>query len=131
MAPNSRCLIITKLYHLVSILSQSLPSQRHLLSMMEASDIHRTASVYSQSKSLNGFSYLFSSFFSRRCSEIITIQNELYKYKAELRNSQLESENDKKRIEELEEENLQLQMTSKLSISESQVLTLIEYLSMD
>jgi len=56
----------------------------------------------------------------RRCSEIITIQNELYKYKAELRNSQLESENDKKRIEELEEENLQLQMTSKLSFSESQ-----------
>ena len=56
----------------------------------------------------------------KRCSHIMSVENELYKYKAQLHNSQLESENDKKRIEELEEENLQLQMSSKSSISESQ-----------
>ena len=49
-----------------------------------------------------------------------SIEQELFKYKAELHNCQLESENDKKRIEELEAENLQLQMSSKSSISESQ-----------
>lgn len=56
----------------------------------------------------------------KRCAQIMSIENELYKYKAELHNAQLETENDKKRIEELEEENLQLQMSSKSSISESQ-----------
>ena len=50
----------------------------------------------------------------------MSIENELYKYKTELHNAQLESESDKKRIDELEEENLQLQMSSKSSISESQ-----------
>merc|ERR1712223_1417308 len=55
-----------------------------------------------------------------RCSQMMAMEHEIYKYKAELSNSQIETENDKKRIEELEEENLQLQMTSKLSISESQ-----------
>ena len=44
----------------------------------------------------------------------------MFKYKAELHNCQLESENDKKRIEELEAENLQLQMSFKSSSSESQ-----------
>ena len=56
----------------------------------------------------------------KRCGQIMSIENELYKYKAELHNCQLECENDKKRIEELEAENLQLQMSSKSSISESQ-----------
>ena len=55
-----------------------------------------------------------------RCAQIMSIENELYKYKTELHNAQLESESDKKRIDELEEENLQLQMSSKSSISESQ-----------
>merc|ERR1719225_2176636 len=56
----------------------------------------------------------------KRCAQIMSIEQELFKYKAELHNCQLESENDKKRIEELEAENLQLQMSSKSSISESQ-----------
>jgi myosin heavy subunit len=56
----------------------------------------------------------------KRCAQIMSIEQELFKYKAELHNCQLESENDKKRIEELEAENIQLQMSSKSSISESQ-----------
>lgn len=56
----------------------------------------------------------------KRCAQIMSIENELYKYKAELHNAQLENENDKKRIEELEEENVALQISSKSSISESQ-----------
>merc|ERR1712141_910907 len=56
----------------------------------------------------------------KRCGQIMSIENELYKYKAELHNCQLECENDKKRIEELEAENLQLQMSFKSSSSESQ-----------
>lgn len=56
----------------------------------------------------------------KRCTQIMSIENELYKYKTELHNCQLENESDKRRIEELEEENLHLQMSSKNSISESQ-----------
>merc|ERR1719225_31315 len=56
----------------------------------------------------------------RRCAEFIQLQNELYKNRAELRNAQLDLENQQKRIEELEEDNLQLQMTSKLSSTETQ-----------
>ena len=56
----------------------------------------------------------------KRHAQIMSVENELYKYKAELHNCQLEIETDKKRIEELEEENLTLQMSSKSSISESQ-----------
>ena len=63
---------------------------------------------------------IYNCIFYFRCAQIMSIENELYKYKTELHNAQLESESDKKRIDELEEENLQLQMSSKSSISESQ-----------
>ena len=59
---------------------------------------------------------------SKHRAHIMSIENELFKYKAELRNSQLENESDKKRIEELEEENLSLQMSSK-SHSQQSIMT--------
>ena len=77
------------------------------------------------------FNFIYCFFaISRRCAEFIQLQNELYKNRAELRNAQLDIENQQKRIEELEEDNLQLQMTSKLSISESQVNTISEFLDL-
>ena len=60
---------------------------------------------------------------SRKRSEmILTLENEILRYKSEMNQVQLERESDKQRLDELAEENYALQMSTKNSFSESQSL---------
>ena len=52
-------------------------------------------------------------------SQIISLENEILRYKTEESNHTIERENDKRRIDELTEENYVLQMSTKSSLSES------------
>ena len=55
----------------------------------------------------------------RLSSQIISLENEILRYKTEESNHTIERENDKRRIDELTEENYVLQMSTKSSLSES------------
>ena len=52
-------------------------------------------------------------------SQIISLENEILRYKTEESNHTIERENDKRRIDDLTEENYVLQMSTKSSFSES------------
>ena len=58
----------------------------------------------------------------KRSERVLSLENEVLRFKTELNNSQIERDSDKSRIEELMEENYALQMSTKNSLSESQSL---------
>ena len=58
----------------------------------------------------------------KRCESIFSLENEILRYKSDLNTLQIERESERQRMEELQEENLALQMSTKNSFSESQSL---------